>query len=314
MPIPRQAFFLVGPTAVGKTAVAHELARRMDAVLLSADSMLVYRGMDVGTAKPSLAERAEFDYRGLDLVDPDKPFSVGDYLAAVRAELAARPVASRPILVVGGTGLYVDCLCRGLSSRPAANPALRGELEALFRTGGVEGLQAELDRRAPGRRAELADARNPRRLIRAIELAAAGIHSAAALQRLAGDRPRLVGLRMDPDLLKRRIEMRVLAMYAGGLLEEADGLRARFPQLAPTAMQAIGYAEAWRVLEGASTTAAAIEATAVRTRQLAKRQLTWFRHQADVHWVDVAPETSVAGIASAVQAHWKNDGPTSLQL
>lgn len=307
------AWFLVGPTAVGKTAVAHYLAKRLGATVISADSMLVYRGMDIGTAKPSPAERREVSYWGLDCVEPDRAFSVGDYLRAIQEALAQAHPAPRQLIVTGGTGLYVDCLIRGLTSRPAIDQSLRAELEELHRQEGLAGLQNRLRCVAPGRLEELADPKNPRRVIRAIELAAEGITSQAMLARTT-QRPALVGLNMPGPDLQERITRRVHHMYEHGMLEEAAGLRKRFPVLSETARQAIGYAEAWSHLDGACTRAEAQQATIQRTRQLAKRQLTWFRHQADLTWVEITAATSVTDMAVSVQAQWERHGPTPLQL
>ena len=306
------AWFLVGPTAVGKSAVAQWLAEKRKATLVSADSMLVYRGMDIGTAKPSPAERGEVPYWGLDCVEPDQSFSVGDYLRSL-AGLAQAESSGRPLIVVGGTGLYIDCLLRGLTSRPPPDLLERARLESLHRQGGVPALQAEVERLAPGRLAELADPRNPRRLIRAIELAHQGVLSKTMLQR-GPPKPRLTGLRMDPAQLAGRIARRVQTMYHQGLLEEARALRGRYPALSETARQAIGYAEAWQVLDGTLAPSAAQEITARRTRQLAKRQLTWFRHQADMAWIEAEPGATVARIAASVEAQWELDGPTTLHL
>lgn len=311
-PAPTSAWFLVGPTAAGKTAVAQRLAERRGALILSADSMLVYRGMDIGTAKPSPAERGQVPYLGLDCVTPDQSFSVGDYLQVIREGLARLGVAHRPCIVVGGTGLYISCLRHGLRPGAGPDPELRRRLESVHEAGGVVGLQAELDRVAPGRLASLSDPRNPRRLIRAIEKAMGGETEAAWSESL--EMPPLAGLRWPGDSLARRIHERVEAMYRNGLLEEARVLRAAYPGLSRTAAQAIGYAEAWAYLDGRITGEEARARTEVRTRQLAKRQATWFRHQARVHWVEVTPGQSVDDMADAVEAQWNLYGPAPLQL
>ena len=306
------AWFLVGPTAAGKSAVAQRLAERRGALVISADSMLVYRGMDIGTAKPTRAERGSVPYIGLDCVEPDQLFSVGDFLRVVRDALAARSVTSAPILVVGGTGLYVSCLLRGLAAHPPPDPAARQTLEALFQTGGLVALQAELERLAPGRLQTLSDSRNPRRVIRAIEMARDG--SASQPWRDAeSSAPPLCGLRWAPGDLERRIVQRVEAMYDGGLLEEAAALRRAYAALSDTARQAIGYAEAWGVLDGSLTREQAQAITVRRTRQLAKRQATWFRHQVPVSWVDAKPGQSVDDMADAVEAQWEKHGPSLIQ-
>jgi tRNA dimethylallyltransferase len=307
------AWFLVGPTAVGKSAVAHVLAERLQATIISADSMLVYRGMDVGTAKPTAMERGSVPYWGIDCVTPDQPFSVGDYLRTLHRQCDQLPAPPDRVMVVGGTGLYVDCLLRGLTSRPAPDLAERARLDALQAHGGLAALHHELEQRAPGRLSELADPHNPRRVIRAIELAGQGVLSKAMLER-GPARPRLMGLSMASAELGRCIEERVCGMYKQGLLAEAEALRAQFDQLSETARQAIGYAEAWAVLDGRMTQAEAIIITARRTRQLAKRQMTWFRHQAEMHWVEINAATSVTDRARLIQAQWELHGTNALQL
>lgn len=272
-----QAFVLVGATATGKSSVAHRLARRMNALLLSADSMNLYCGMDIGTAKPSAQQRQEVDYAGVDLVEPETSFSVADYLRAVGPALRCAAAEDRPVVVAGGTGLYVKCLLQGLGEAPPADPELRRRLEGCK----VSELQAELHRRAPERLAALADPENPRRLIRALEQA---VQKTPAPENWK-NRPvqSAAGLDVSRKVLHERIARRVEQMYADGLLEEARGLMER--RLSNTARQAIGYAEAFAVLRGEISRERAVEKTVVRTRQLAKRQRTWFNNQLKVHWV-----------------------------
>lgn len=311
--MPLSAWFLVGPTAVGKTAVAQRLAERKQVTILSADSMMVYRGMDIGTAKPTVAERGTVPYWGLDCVTPDQPFSAGDYLRVLRNEVASANVPPVACIVAGGTGLYISCLRHGLREGPATDPVLRQTLETLHREGGVPALQRELEHRAPGRLGELADPKNPRRLIRAIELAQQGVPP-RTWPETAPSGPPLTGLRCSPDALAANIVQRVHGMYESGLLEEAAALRQNYPKLSDTAGQAIGYTEAWAHLDGHCTRSQAMADTIRRTRQLAKRQGTWFRHQAQVNWVDIQPGQSVDDIADAVEAQWKRYGPSPLQL
>lgn len=307
------AWFLVGPTAAGKSAVAQRLAERRGASVISADSMLVYRGMNIGTAKPTAAERGSIAYAGLDCVEPDQLFSAGDFLREVRSFVRARLQPNAPVIVVGGTGLYVSCLLHGLPQHPAPDPALRQRLDELFQSGGVVALQKELERVAPERLRALADPRNPRRVIRAIEMAHEG-SPPAAWHDPSPSAPRLCGLRWSPEALEQRIVQRVRSMYEAGLLEEAAVLRRTYADLSATARQAIGYAEAWDVLDGRATREQAQAITVRRTRQLAKRQATWFRHQASVAWVDARDGQSVDDMADAVEAQWELHGPALIQL
>ncbi len=300
------AYVLVGPTGVGKSAVAQVLAESSGAVIVSADAMLVYEGMDIGTAKPTRAERGRVPHLGIDLAAPDKTFDAAAYRASVLVDWDSVAPPEQPRYVVGGTGLYVAALLRGLSASPPPDPARRAELEALHARHGVAGLQDELDRVAPGRRAALADDRNPRRLIRALE----GAQSSPAWP-IDRETCTLVGLDMEPRALEARLLARIQAMYDGGLLEEAQSLRARYA-LSRTALQAIGYAEAWAVLDGVCSHNEAVQRTLVRTRQLAKRQRTWFRRQHRVHWVNVAETESPALVAERVAEAWRTYGPCSI--
>ena len=312
---PHSAYFLVGPTAAGKTAVAQLLAAERGADILSADSMLVYRGMDLGTAKPTVAERAGVRYAGIDLVGPDEWFDVAAYAAHAAAALSRARAAGRPVIVTGGTGLYVQSLLAGVASRPPADPAWRTEAEQLLAAHGLGALQDRLRQLDADRFRALtaSDRQNPRRLMRAVELARAtdGGHAPSRpLAAASSNTPQLVGLRLPPALLWERIQARIQTMYAQGLLDEVRRLRAAFPTWSATARQAIGYAEALEALDGRCTIPEAQQRTALRTRQLAKRQMTWFRHQVRVRWVEVAPGATVADVAARVRELWNADGPT----
>ena len=283
-------YCLAGATASGKTAVGQVLAERLGAAILSADAMLVYQGMDIGTAKPTVAERGQVPYYGLDVVTPGEPFSAAAWLEEAHRAQAA----SSCLIAVGGTGLYFSALLRGLDPTPPANPALRASLEVLP----AEELRARLA--AHGQ--TVADTENPRRLVRALEILEQGGTLPAGWG--ARERPRLVALTWPREVLHRRIAERVDAMYVAGLLDEAETLRRRWPAWSRTATQAIGYAEAFAVLDGTLTEAAARERTVVRTRQLARRQETYLRHQFDVDWVQAAPGDAVETLAGRVAEKW----------
>ena len=316
-----EACVLVGATATGKTAVAHLLAAQLNAVILSADSMLVYRDMDIGTAKPAVAARAQFSYGGLDLVDPDAEFQIASWLEHARKFLEQAHGAHRPVIVVGGTGLYVKCLLTGLTAQPAADPGWRAVASKMT----LAELQRQLQQLDAARFAAMteSDQKNPRRLIRAIERArdfpSLGKTEPSTFQALENTEvsgqfpvvsPMVVGLQLPPLLLAQRIGARVAAMFDHGLLAEARLLRDKFPQLSTTAQQAIGYAEAFAVLDGLCDEKTAREKIAVRTRQLAKRQMTWFKHQVNVAWV--AADAPVAAVAARVRKRWSENGPTPL--
>ncbi len=298
------AFVLVGPTASGKSAVAQWIAEQTGAPVVSADSMSIYRGMDIGTAKPSPAERAAVAYHGIDLADPTEAFSVGDWLAAVRPVFQT-PVVSpvEPLeksIVAGGTGLYVKCLLQGLDDLPAADDALRARAEQMS----LAELQAEAQKTSPEAYAALADNENPRRLVRLLEkVPTLGKNPPNSSNAWKNEMPVVVGLHVEREELLKRIATRVETMYAGGLIEEARGLIGL--ELSVTAQKAIGYAEAFAVLKNEMTEAKAKERTIIRTRQLAKRQMTWFRTQLNVEWVNTADFPNLGKIAEKVSNVWK---------
>ena len=338
------AWFLVGPTAVGKSAVAQFLAERTGAAILSADAMLVYRGMDIGTAKPLPAERGQVPYFGIDLVDPDQPFSSGAWLTRVRAQLAearwqGRPAATAAgallapaagdLIVAGGTGLYVRALIQGLEAS-ASDPARRNYWQERLEREGLVSLQRELAARAPQGLASLDDPGNPRRVIRALEHLEA--HGALPHTWQDAPRPRVVGLQLPRADLHARIARRVARMFATGLIDEVAALRTRYSESwgmgdshtsrgvrmpldkVATAPLAIGYEEVCALLDKRISREQAIEQIVIRTRQLAKRQETWFRHQAEVAWVGIAADEPVEAIAARVLAAWSEHGPTPIRL
>ena len=322
-PAPRHAaFLLVGCTAAGKTAVAHAIARETGALVLSADSMLVYRGMDVGTAKPTAAERAGVVLRGVDLADPDEPFSAGRWLESAREAAREAAEAGRDLVVAGGTGLYVSALLRGIDAREA-DPGRRAELEALLAREGTGALVARAESLSPGSTAAI-DAKNPRRLVRLVEILESHAESSGSPAGGAAERSEaegvghapLVGLDFPPDVLNARIERRARAMFEGGLLDEVRALCERFPGFErSTAGAGIGYAEALAALRGEISADEAVARTALRTRRLAKKQRTWWRHQARVEWVrGPADEADVARAARDVRDLWSHYGKVPLSL
>lgn len=296
------AFVLIGPTASGKSAVAQLLAEQTGVSIISADSMNIYRGMDIGTAKPSMEERAHVKTFGVDLADPTENFSVGNWLSAVRPAFQLEKKeggGSAFPIVVGGTGLYVKCLLQGLDDVPTADEALRGRAENMT----LAELQAEACRAAPEAYAALADKENPRRLIRLLE-------GRKISDSWKTEMPVVVGLHVERDVLHKRIAERVEKMYTGGLLEEARRLTRL--KLSSTAQHAIGYAEAFAVLRGECTEAQAKEKTIIRTRQLSKRQMTWFRNQLKVEWVEAAAYSNLGQLTDRVYTAFKKHGPASL--
>jgi len=301
------AYFLAGPTAIGKTALAHHIALQQQWPILSADAMLVYRGMDIGTAKPTAAERAGIPaYGGIDLVTPDQRFSVGAYLDAAHRFLATLP-ADQPVLVVGGTGLYIKALLLGLDPMPAVDDATRRWAEELYATAGLTGIQQACRDLAPERFAALDDPLNPRRVLRALELARMGVPYRGVWSQThpAGT---VVLMERDRTQLGERIEQRVNHMWAGGLLDEVRELQSAYPAWSDTAAKAIGYQEALAVLAGDCTADEARAQIVRRTRKLARKQTTWFRHQAAAHSVS-CDGRELAEVAADVLTYWRTHGP-----
>jgi tRNA dimethylallyltransferase len=294
--------FLTGPTAVGKTAVALALAHRFGAEIVSADSMQVYRGMDIGTAKPTPAERAAVPHHLIDVVEVSERFDVARYVALAHAAIADIQHRGRTPLIVGGTGLYLRALTEGLSEAPDADPALRAELEAL----GREPVLDELRRADPEAAARIGP-HNFRRLVRALEICRlTGRKSSDLRRQWDRSRPPLMhGLERDRADLYARCDARVEAMFRAGLVDEVRSLLPRGLAENITARQALGYKEVIAHLRGEATLEETVEMVKTRTRQFAKRQLTWFRHQARVEWIRVAAndetETVVERLASRLQ-------------
>ncbi|HOE61742.1 MAG TPA: tRNA (adenosine(37)-N6)-dimethylallyltransferase MiaA [Kiritimatiellia bacterium] len=310
------AWTLAGATATGKSAAAQLLAERLEIAILSADAMLVYRGMDIGTAKPSAAERARVTYFGVDLVTPDQPFSTGAWLREAARAVAHTNAADSDgkavpsLLVVGGTGLYFKALTRGLDSA-MADPARRAHWQARLETEGVGALREALAALDPQALASLSDPSNPRRLIRAIEQLESLRSLPQNWKQPAPDAP-LTVLRMPREQLHRRIRTRVEAMFAQGLVEEVRSLRRHYPVWSASAAQAIGYAESCALLDGTLSQAEAFERIVIRTRQLAKRQETWFRHQTQAVWIDTDERDPPERIAERILKAWRQHGATPL--
>ncbi|OGV59564.1 MAG: tRNA (adenosine(37)-N6)-dimethylallyltransferase MiaA [Lentisphaerae bacterium RIFOXYC12_FULL_60_16] len=310
---PLFAWFLVGPTAVGKSAVAQWLAEQMGAAILSADSMQVYRGMDRGTAKPAPDTRGSVVYYGLDLVAPDQPYNAGAFRDEALRVIRYLSENRKPCIVTGGSGLYVKSLTHGLARGVVIDPAIRAHWQSIFDASGTEGLREALRERAPQILDSMPDPGNPRRLMGALER----LDCPEAGSRETGwtpgtVSPLMVGLDMPSDQLKERIRRRAEQMYRDGLIDECAHLIREYPAFSGTAGGAIGYAEAMACLRGELSQAEAIEQTVRRTWQLARRQRTWFRHQARVDWIAVGGDAPVETIGREVMARWRQQGPTPL--
>lgn len=287
----KQCWFLAGPTACGKTELSLQLAEHLDAEILALDSMSLYRGMDIGTAKASPEEQQRIPHHLIDVIDPHEEFSVADYLTA--AEQCCREIIDRGHvpLFVGGTGLYLRAVLRGVFEGPAADWDYRRELEQFVEAEGNLALHQRLAEVDPVS-AEKLHPNDLRRVTRALEVyhvtgqPLSSQHQEAALP--ADERPQHVyWLSPDRDWLYARINDRVNLMLQAGLLDEVKTLLAAEQPLSRTARQALGYKELIDHLEGDITYDEAVETLKVRTRQFAKRQHTWFRNLEECHELEV---------------------------
>ena len=313
------AFILAGATATGKTAAAQILAEQMGCSILSADAMLVYTGMDIGTAKPSVSERGAVSYAGIDLVTPAEPFSTGLWIEAAAQTLRRTPTltnnAQTPtsLIVVGGTGLYIKALTDGIQSA-VSQPDVRAKWQTVFERDGIDGLQAALRQLAPGALETLADPANPRRLLRALEHVETHGTLPDHWKKEDTATASVVVLTLPREQLHRRIALRVDKMFSAGFIEEVQALRSAYPSWSSTAAKAIGYAEVCGLLDNTLTQAEAREQTIIRTRQLAKRQETWFRHQTRAQWLHLTETDTPQAIAERVRNLWRDHGPTTIRV
>ena len=282
---------VVGPTATGKTALGVALAEQFGGEVISADSMQIYKGLDVGTAKVTPEETHGIPHHGVDILEPDAPFSVADFTAMagrLEQEIAGR--GHLPILV-GGTGLWMDALIRGHGFAGGhAGGEVRRELETRFDRDGIEPLLAELRQVDPESAARLHPA-DTKRILRALEVyletgETISAHNAATRQLPPRYDAVWIGLQFaDRADMKALIDRRVDKMTEEGLLEEVQTLLAMGLPRNATAMQAIGYKEFLGVLDGILTEQEALELVKLRSRQYAKRQLTWLRRNPAIHWI-----------------------------
>jgi tRNA dimethylallyltransferase len=308
----RPPLALVGPTAVGKTDLSLAIAESLDAEIVSVDSMLVYRGMDVGTAKPSPAERARVPHHLIDVADPSEPFSVARFQEEAREVVRAIGARGHPVLLVGGSGLYFRAVVDDLEF-PGTDPATRSELERQADALGPVRIYERLAALDPIAAARM-DPGNVRRTVRALEVPAITGRPfstyAEAWERHDVHAVRAAGLRMPREALMARIGTRVRSMLDEGWLEEVRSLLEQGFGGWLTSTQAIGYAELARHLRGDMTMGAAVEATVKRTGNLARRQMSWFRRDPRIRWFDVDERgamTAVEPILEHLTRPWEDE-------
>jgi len=303
MVTPPPLLVVCGPTGVGKTRAAVHLAARLDIEVVSADSRQVYRGMDVATGKPTAAERAAVSHHLVDLIEPSERYHAARFRREAMACIDAVRGRGKLPVIVGGTGLYIRALLRGLDPAPPADPALRARLEAMAADSGVPALHqrlASLDR-------EVAARLHPNdrvRIIRAIEKHESGGGSSPAggswSSAVSPWRVLLIGLSQNRATLNRRLEERAHAMLSGGMMGEVRRLlEAGYDETAP-GMAGIGYRQFLEVARGRLTEAQALALMVRDTRRYAKRQMTWFAREPGIRWLDVNEAGGTEGAAERI--------------
>jgi tRNA dimethylallyltransferase len=285
---------LLGPTASGKTALALALAEKFGGEIVSCDSVAVYRGMELGTAKPTREERARVPHHLIDVAEPGEPFTAGEYYRRARSALTEIAARGKVPIVTGGTGLYLRALTEGLFAAPARQEPLRARLRSKAQKRGSAWLHRLLQRLDPATAARIHSNDTPK-LIRAIEVCVAARSPLSTLLQTQKNNPltgfRLLRIGLNPprealpprEGLYARINARCAAMFAAGLVDETRGLLARYGPI--KALDSLGYRQARAVLDGTLSEEEAINAAQQGHRNYAKRQMTWFRREPEVHWL-----------------------------
>jgi len=297
-------FVLTGPTGAGKSAWAERLAESAPVEIVSVDSALVYRGMDIGSAKPDRQLRRRLPHHLIDICDPTENYSAGRFVTDATAAIAAVHARGKVPLLVGGTMLYLRALLHGLAQLPEASPEVRRRIDERAAREGWSSLHAELARLDPEAAARI-NCADPQRIQRALEVCYMTGRPISELQRdtvspLKGYPVQSWALAPNRSVLHRRLEARFDSMLTAGFLDEVRSLRARGDLNARyTSMRAVGYRQLWAHLEGEYDLAEAARRAIIATRQLAKRQLTWMRSEQSLEWLD--PDISTS------QASWNRD-------
>lgn len=307
---------LAGPTGAGKSGLALRVAEAVDGEIVGCDALQVYLGLDAATAKPSADDRARVRHWVVDTIDPRRDYTVADYVRDADAAIAAIRAASRVPIVVGGTGMYLRGLLRGVVAAPPRDPELRARLSRMIDRFGVERAWRVLSRLDPASGSRIPP-RDRQRVVRALEVALTGESLSARLARAGSwgstaERYRALKFCLDADRerLARRLEERVSAFFAAGLVAEVRALLAAGVPPTANALKGIGYREVVRALESAADPLGTAAAVVTASRRYAKRQRTWFRSEPSMTWLDAADgeEALAARIAASWRA-WVADGP-----
>ena len=297
----KKVIVLLGPTGAGKTGASILLAQELKTEIISADSMQIYRGMDIGTAKPAKRELSLVKHHMIDIIGPTESYSAGQYIDSVTKIMEGLHKKGRIPIVVGGTGLYIKAMTRGLFSGPSADPGLRDELLSLEENsaGSLYAYLAQLDAETAGNIQE----NDIRRIVRALEVCLKSREKISLLRkRLTSPLPYefiKIGLTRERKELYRIIDERVEKMFWAGFMEEAETILGKCP--ARTAMQAIGYKELAMYLNKEIDKDEAVRLIRRNTRRYAKRQFTWFKKEEDIIWVDVTGIFDSTGVFDSVR-------------
>jgi tRNA dimethylallyltransferase len=301
-----QPVLIAGHTAVGKSEIALRLAGQLGGEIISVDSMQVYRGLDIGTAKPSPAECARVPHHLIDICDLTESFDTAQFTRLAHRAVAEIQSRGRVPILCGGTGLYFKAFLDGLSDAPSADAKLRTELEAAP----LGKLLEELRERDPAAYEKI-DRKNPRRVIRAVEVIRLTGKPLSEVQssksKVQSQKPEFFCVTRSSDDLRGRIDVRVDAMFARGLVDETRELLKHGLEQNKTAMQAIGYRQVVEHLRGERSLKETVELVKVRTRQFAKRQLTWFRAQKNLEWIELKPDESLENLANVFSGFLQRD-------
>jgi tRNA dimethylallyltransferase len=301
---------IVGPTATGKSEVGVLLAESLGGEIVSADSMQVYRGMDVGTAKPTAEQRRRAAHHLIDIIAPDEPFSVADYQARADAALADIWARNRQPILVGGSGLYVRAVLEEMDfAQVPPDPELRNRLLEEARSKGTRALHEWLAEVDPAAAARI-HPNDQKRIIRALEVAEGGGAARARPETVDRHRAeryntRQFGLTLDREELYQRVDARVDRMMGEGLVEEVKGLLERGYGEDLVSMKGLGYAQIADHIRGKTTLDEAVRRLKRDTRRFAKRQLTWFRADPRVEWIDVQEAGGPSGAAEEIERRWR---------
>ncbi len=308
MSTPTTAILLMGPTAAGKTDLAVELAARYPVELISVDSALVYRDMNIGTGKPSAAVLARCPHHLVDILDPSESYSAGQFVRDAAQLIADIQARGRVPLLVGGTMLYFRALLRGIAEMPEANPEFRAALDRRAVLVGWPALHAELAERDPVAALRIGpnDAQRIQRALEVMHLTGRSMSAVQAEARPPLPETQFISIGLSPTdraALYARIEARFLQMMAAGFLDEVRALYSRSDLHAELpAIRAVGYRQLWQHLAGACSLEAAIQLGIVATRQLARRQLIWMRAEPALQWVDSMATDALTQVVQKIEA------------